>query len=62
MGCSSWSEQFDCPIGEGMRCSSMSAVHKKMDKGEIRVEEDDDETTDDIYFGSEILKTLREEN
>jgi hypothetical protein len=34
-GCSTYQESFDCPVGEGIRCASLSTINKKMDKDEI---------------------------
>ena len=41
VGCSSYKETFDCPIGSGMGCTSLSRVNKAMDKGRIHIEEPD---------------------
>ncbi|NCP62699.1 MAG: hypothetical protein GW748_05235 [Alphaproteobacteria bacterium] len=37
--CSTYQETFDCPVGEGVRCASLSTINTKMTKGEIQVEE-----------------------
>lgn len=41
VGCSSYKENFDCPVGTGMGCASLSRVNKAMDKGRIQIEEPD---------------------
>lgn len=55
-GCSPWSGSFDCPVGEGMRCSSLSMVNTKMDKGEI--DSVPYEIPSKLYVGDEMMKTL----
>jgi hypothetical protein len=32
-GCGSYSGSFDCPIGEGLKCASLSEVNQKLDQG-----------------------------
>ena len=44
-GCSTYSNEFDCPIGSGMRCASISRVNKAYDRGLIDVED---------YFDDEL--------
>lgn len=39
-GCGTYSTHFDCPVGEGVRCASLSTINKKMDKQEIQIDED----------------------
>lgn len=55
-GCSSWNESFDCPVGEGMRCSSLSTVNTRMDRGEIDLSTEG--PVSKSHFGSELLTTL----
>ena len=31
--CGSYSGSFDCPIGEGLKCASLSEVNHKLDQG-----------------------------
>ena len=31
--CGSYSPQFDCPIGPGLKCASLSQVNNKIDDG-----------------------------
>lgn len=31
--CGSYSPQFDCPIGSGLKCASLSQVNNKIDDG-----------------------------
>ncbi len=37
--CSTYQESFECPVGEGVRCASLSTINTKMTKGEIQLEE-----------------------
>jgi hypothetical protein len=32
-GCGSYSNSFDCPIGDGLKCASLSEVNQKIDRG-----------------------------
>ena len=32
-GCGSYSGSFDCPIGKGLQCASLSEVNQKIDRG-----------------------------
>ncbi len=50
VGCSTYKEQFDCPVGTGMGCASLSKVNKAMDKGYIQIEDDSphDEKTQSV--------------
>ncbi len=34
-GCGSYSGSFDCPIGEGLKCASLSEVNQKIDRGAL---------------------------
>lgn len=56
-GCSTYQESFDCPVGEGVRCASLSTINKKMDKGEIALEEETTQVTNTTY-GSEFTTEL----
>lgn len=40
VGCSTYKEQFDCPVGTGLGCASLAKVNKEMDKGHISIEDD----------------------
>jgi hypothetical protein len=43
-GCSTYQESFDCPVGEGVRCASLSTINTKMDKGQIDTHELEEDT------------------
>jgi outer membrane protein assembly factor BamE (lipoprotein component of BamABCDE complex) len=51
--CSTYQESFDCPVGEGVRCASMSTINTKMDKNEIQMEIDQP-LKEATYFGSDF--------
>ncbi|MGI4851421.1 MAG: hypothetical protein ACRYGR_05720 [Janthinobacterium lividum] len=36
--CGSYSNQFDCPIGQGLKCASLSEVNQKIDDGTLPFE------------------------
>ncbi len=57
-GCSTYQESFDCPVGEGIRCASLSTVNKKMDRGEIEITPEE-KTTSTTTFGSDFAMGLR---
>ena len=37
-GCTGYSTSFDCPIGEGLKCTSLSEVNRRMDAGDLQLE------------------------
>ncbi len=39
-GCSSYSNHFDCPYGEGVGCSSLSKVNRMLDQNLIDTSEE----------------------
>lgn len=43
MGCtgSTYSSHFDCPLGTGVGCASLSKVNKMIDRQQIDLEDDD---------------------
>lgn len=62
-GCGTYSTHFDCPLGEGMKCASLSSVNKKMDKSEISVEKEETskkQEATDFYLSPEFKETLEE--
>ena len=38
VGCSSYKDDFRCPVGEGYACHSMSYVHDQVSKEKLRDE------------------------
>lgn len=38
--CGSYSQQFDCPIGQGLKCASLSEVNQKIDDGTLPFKSD----------------------
>lgn len=40
VGCTSYSNKFDCPYGQGVGCASISKVDKMIDAHMIKTEED----------------------
>lgn len=52
-GCATYQENFDCPVGEGVRCASLSTINAKMDKNEIQMEVEEPHK-DTTYFGSDF--------
>ncbi|KAB2836730.1 MAG: hypothetical protein F9K49_01345 [Caedimonadaceae bacterium] len=39
-GCSTYDGSFECPVGSGMACASLSKINKSMDQGLINNERD----------------------
>lgn len=61
-GCATYQENFDCPVGEGVRCASLSTINKKMDKDEIDLDLDSETTSKTITqttFGSDFAMGLK---
>ncbi|NRA89519.1 MAG: hypothetical protein HRU43_00015 [Simkaniaceae bacterium] len=56
-GCSTYQESFDCPVGEGVRCASLSTINKKMDQGKIQIEEE--ESDNSVIYGTEFSRGLK---
>lgn len=51
--CSTYQEHFECPVGEGVRCASLSTINQKMDKNEIQLEDISPEANTP-YFGPDF--------
>lgn len=47
-GCSSYSETFDCPAGQGVGCKSLSRVNQMVEKGDLPYKDPDDSTSSDV--------------
>jgi hypothetical protein len=60
-GCSLYQESFDCPVGEGVRCASLSTINNKMDKGQIDTNEPEEETkaSGAVYLSPQFRDQLR---
>ncbi|NRA89565.1 MAG: hypothetical protein HRU43_00245 [Simkaniaceae bacterium] len=56
-GCSTYQESFDCPVGEGVRCASLSTINNKIDRGEIIIE-DEPKSDHSVSYGSEFAMGL----
>ena len=50
MGCSTYSEGFDCPKGRGMACQSMSQVNAATTKQSVPNMADEEDDTDKIHI------------
>ncbi|WP_085784257.1 hypothetical protein [Candidatus Nucleicultrix amoebiphila] len=64
-GCSTYDGSFDCPIGEGLKCSSLSKVNKAMDKHEIDLGDEGKSSLvgspqAQIYFSPALSASLRQ--
>ena len=47
-GCSSYSETFDCPAGQGVGCKSLSRVNQMVEKGDLPHKDPEDFTSTDV--------------
>ena len=47
-GCSSYSETFDCPAGQGVGCKSLSRVNQMVEKGQLPHKELEDSVSSDV--------------
>ena len=61
-GCQTYSTQFECPVGEGIKCASLSTVNRKMDKGQIdtSAEDKDSDQSPEIYFSPSFKNQLED--
>lgn len=47
-GCSSYSETFDCPAGQGIGCKSLSRVNQMVEKGDLPFKDPEDSGSSDV--------------
>src|SRR5438132_707356 len=47
-GCSSYSETFDCPAGQGVGCKSLSKVNQMVEKGDLPHKDPEDSSSSDV--------------
>ena len=45
VGCASMNNQFDCPMKSGIRCESLDSVNARIDRGELRGETSDNNSS-----------------
>ena len=55
-GCSSYSETFDCPAGQGVGCKSLSRVNQMVETGDLPYKDPDDSGSSDV-IKPRIVKT-----
>lgn len=41
-GCSTYSEKFDCGVGPGVGCKSLSHVNQMVERGQLPADDEDD--------------------
>ncbi len=58
-GCSTYDGSFECPVGSGMACSSLSRINKAMDQGTIDLEEKDTPNTPVLYIAPLLSQKLK---
>lgn len=61
-GCAVYNESFDCPVGKGEACSSLSQVNNKMDKGTLKAQQQEVTSTSDTFFGDGFLNETGGDN
>ncbi|WP_010303291.1 hypothetical protein [Candidatus Odyssella thessalonicensis] len=62
-GCSTYSEQFDCPYGKGLGCASLSKVNKLLDEQQIDLNEEPGKAAPKkrqvhVYYGPDQMSKL----
>ncbi|MBW8309200.1 MAG: hypothetical protein K0M45_06135 [Candidatus Paracaedibacteraceae bacterium] len=62
-GCSTYSNNFDCPYGQGLGCASLSKVNKMVDQHQIDLDDDMPEVTQKkrqihIYYGPDQMSKV----
>lgn len=58
-GCSTYDGSFECPVGSGMACSSLSRINKAMDQGSIELEEKDAPKTPVLFIAPLLSQKLK---
>ena len=52
-GCGTYSEHFDCPVGTGMKCTSLSTINKRIDAHEIDLGEEPESSQSNLIKSTE---------
>jgi hypothetical protein len=55
-GCSSYSETFDCPAGQGVGCKSLSRVNQMVEKGDLPFKDPEESVSSDV-ISPRLVKT-----
>jgi hypothetical protein len=58
-GCSTYDGSFECPVGSGMVCSSLSRINKSMDQGKIDLDTQEDPKTPSVYIAPLLSQKLK---
>lgn len=58
-GCSTYDGSFECPVGSGMACSSLSRINKAMDHGTIDLEEKETSNIPGPYIAPLLSQKLK---
>lgn len=58
-GCSTYDGSFECPVGSGMACSSLSKISKAMDQGKIDLGDEEASKTTSVYIAPLLSQKLK---
>lgn len=58
-GCSTYDGSFECPVGSGMACSSLSKINKSMDQGKIDLGDHEESKIPSIYIAPLLSQKLK---
>ncbi len=58
-GCSTYDGSFECPVGSGIACSSLSKINKAMDRGKIDLGDEETSKTPSVYIAPLLSQKLK---
>jgi len=58
-GCSTYDGSFECPVGSGMACSSLSKINKAMDHGKIDLDTQEEPKIPSVYISPLLSQKLK---
>ncbi len=58
-GCSTYDGSFECPVGSGMACSSLSKINKAMDQGKIDLGDEEEPKIPSVYIAPLLSQKLK---
>ncbi len=58
-GCSTYDGSFECKVGSGMACSSLSKINKSMDRGNIDLGDQEEPKEPSVYIAPLLSQKLK---
>lgn len=58
-GCSTYDGSFECPVGSGMACASLSKINKSMDQDKIDLSYQEEAKTPSVYIAPLLSQKLK---